>query len=104
MGGGTLDGKTGTIIIDANVGQTIQLPAGTPTFEGYTFLYWQGSEYYPGDEYVVDGDHTLTAVYQKNAPTIPDTGDGMLTWAYVLGGVALVALIVLLIAFFRRRR
>ena len=61
-------------------------------------------EYAWGDEYVVDGDHTLTAVYQKNTPTIPDTGDGMLTWAYVLGGVALVALIVLLIAFFRRRR
>ncbi|MBQ3386722.1 MAG: LPXTG cell wall anchor domain-containing protein, partial [Eggerthellaceae bacterium] len=104
LGGGTLDGQTGTITLDVNVGQTIQLPAAAPTLAGHTFVYWQGSEYYPGDEYVVDGDHTLTAVYEKNAPTIPDTGDGMLTWAYALGGVALVALIVLLIAFFRRRR
>lgn len=22
-----------------------------PTREGYTFLYWKGSEYYPGDSY-----------------------------------------------------
>lgn len=66
-------------------------------------MYWQGSEYYPGDEYVVDGDHTLTAVYQKNAPTIPPTGDGMLTWVFVMGGVAAVALMTLLIVFLRRR-
>ena len=75
LGEGELDGQTGTIIIDANVGQTIQLPSGTPTLAGHTFQYWQGSEYYPGDDYTVDGDHTLKAVFTKNQPTIPDTGD-----------------------------
>ena len=57
------------------MGQTIQLPSGTPTLAGHTFQYWQGSEYYPGDDYVVEGDHTLKAVFTKNQPTIPDTGD-----------------------------
>ncbi|MBR2790767.1 MAG: InlB B-repeat-containing protein [Eggerthellaceae bacterium] len=75
LGEGTLDGKTGKIPIDANVGQPIQLPTGTPVRDGYTFQYYRGSEYYPGDTYIVEADHTLTAVYKKNQPTIPDTGD-----------------------------
>ena len=89
LGEGTLDGQTGTITIDANVGQTIQLPSGTPTLEGYTFKYWQGSEYYPGDDYTVEGDHTLKAVFEKNAPTIPATGD--VTPLGLVLGLALLA-------------
>lgn len=66
LGGGMLDGKTGTITIEANVGDTITIP-NAPTREGYTFQYWRGSEYYPGDKYTVKGDHTFTAVWKKNA-------------------------------------
>ena len=73
LGGGTLDGKTGSITIEANVGDTITIP-NAPTREGYTFKYWQGSEYYPGDKYKVEGDHTFTAVWEKSSsPADNDT-------------------------------
>ncbi len=36
----------------------------TPVREGYTFKYWKGSEYYPGDRYMVEDDHTFTAVWE----------------------------------------
>ncbi|MBR2789188.1 MAG: hypothetical protein IKD70_01030 [Eggerthellaceae bacterium] len=75
LGQGTLDGKTGKVTIDANVGQPYQLPTEPPVLDGYTFQFYRGSEYYPGDTYIVEADHTLTAVYKKNQPTIPDTGD-----------------------------
>lgn len=64
-GGGTLDGKT-SLTIEANVGDVITIP-DAPTRDGYTFQYWKGSKYYPGDKYTVTGDHTFTAVWQKNA-------------------------------------
>lgn len=64
LNGGTLDGKTGTVDIQAGVGSTISiLPA--PTREGYKFTYWQGSEYYPGDSYEVTGNHTFTAQWEE---------------------------------------
>ena len=75
LGEGTLDGKTGKVTIDANVGQPYQLPTGKPIRDGYTFQFYKGSEYYPGDTYIVEAGHTLTAVYKKNQPTIPPTGD-----------------------------
>lgn len=65
LGGGTLDGKTGIITIEANVGDTIKL-LGAPSREGYTFQYWKGSEYKAGAEYKVEGDHTFTAVWEEN--------------------------------------
>ena len=63
--GGTLDGKTGKITIETNVGDVIRLP-GVPSREGYTFLYWKGSEYEADAEYTVEGDHTFTAVWEEN--------------------------------------
>ena len=36
-----------------------------PTREGYTFKYWEGSKYYPGDSYTVSENHTLKAVWAK---------------------------------------
>ncbi len=66
LGGGTLDGKTGTIIVEANVGDKINLP-GAPTKDGYTFKYWKGSEYAAGAEYTVEGDHEFTAEWEQNA-------------------------------------
>ena len=81
LGGGTLAGRTGVIEIEAEEGSTIIVPAA-PTREGFTFRYWKGSVYYPGDLYVVSGDHTLTAVWEVDIsnettppPMIrPDTG------------------------------
>ncbi len=65
LGGGTIDGKT-SLTIEANVGDVITIPQA-PVRDGYTFKYWQGSEYYPGDKYTVEGDHTFTAVWEQNA-------------------------------------
>ena len=57
-----------------NKGDTITLPSALVR-EGYTFLYWKGSKYDPGDSYTVDGDHTFTAMWEKNSekaePEIP---------------------------------
>lgn len=83
LGGGTLAGRTGVIEIEAEEGSTIIVPAA-PTKEGFIFRYWKGSEYYPGDKYVVSGDHTLTAVFEVDTSnevippplTRPDTGTG----------------------------
>ena len=75
LAGGTLDGKTGTITVTANVGDTIELP-GAPSRDGYTFKYWKGSEYEAGAEYTVEGDHEFTAEWEKDtepAPSEPDT-------------------------------
>lgn len=44
-----------------------------PTRKGYQFLYWQGSRYNPGDDYVVDGDHTFTAQWEKETTPTPVT-------------------------------
>lgn len=65
LGDGTLDGKTGSITIEANVGDTIKLP-GAPIREGYTFQYWKGSRYAAGADYKVEGDHAFTAVWEEN--------------------------------------
>ena len=60
LAGGTLDGKTGTITMEANVGDTVKLPKA-PTKKGYAFKCWKGSEYEAGAEYKVEGDHAFTA-------------------------------------------
>ena len=72
LGGGTLDGKTGKLTIEANAGDTIKLP-GAPTREGYTFKFWKGSQYAAGADYKVEGDHVFTAEWEKNATS--DTSD-----------------------------
>lgn len=63
LGGGTLDGKTGTVTIQAEYGSTIKLPA--PTKDGSVFGYWKGSRYEAGAEYLVTGPHAFTAVWEK---------------------------------------
>lgn len=73
LNGGTLDGQTGTITVEATVGDTITIP-DAPTRDGYTFRYWQGSEYYPGDQYEVTGDHTFTAVWEQSADSDSESG------------------------------
>ena len=66
--GGVLRGSTNAIVISAKVGDTIQI-IEAPTRAGYKFLYWKGSEYHPGDAYVVTGDHAFTAQWEvQNEP------------------------------------
>lgn len=83
LNGGTLDGKTGTVTVQVENGTVITLPS--PTREGYTFDYWEGSRYNAGDRYTVNGDRTFTAQWKKNSATpgtddpgktSPKTGDG----------------------------
>lgn len=68
LNGGTLQGKSGRVVILAKEGDTIKLPAA-PYKPGYRFSYWKGSKYYPGDDYVVRDGHTFTAQWEKLAPT-----------------------------------
>lgn len=99
LAGGTLDGKTGTVSLEAEVGKTITLPAA-PTKAGYTFQYWKGSEYKAGAEYTVDGDHTFTAVWaDKNKVEGAKTGDSspVVIWTVLLAAAAVCLLAVLLI-------
>lgn len=62
LNGGTWDGKTGIVTQTVNNGTVITLPK--PTRDGYTFDYWEGSKYYAGDKYKVNGDHTFKAVWK----------------------------------------
>ena len=77
LAGGTIDGKE-TLTIKANVGDVITIPEA-PVRDGYTFKYWKGSEYYPGDKYKVEGDHTFTAVWEKSTKESENNTDGNAT-------------------------
>ena len=50
------------------IGEMIRIPLG-PTKAGFEFDYWQGSQYEPGDLYLVTGPHTFTAVFQPIGQT-----------------------------------
>ena len=73
LNGGSLDGKTGIVTLKEKNGTVITLPA--PIRDGYTFDYWEGSKYYAGDQYTVNGDHTLKAVW-KTATNGSSNSDG----------------------------
>ena len=97
LAGGTMEGQTGTVIVTAAYGDVITMPL--PTREGYTFLYWQGSQYDAGAQYTVEGNHTFTAVWQANPgpqeePRSPQTGDGSTAgfWIMLMGCSAAVGL------------
>lgn len=75
LAGGTLDGQTGTVTVEAAIGDTIKLPAA-PTRTGYNFKYWKGSEYAAGADYKVDGDHEFTAEWERAAYTITFDANG----------------------------
>ena len=75
LNGGTLDGKTGTVEVKIEKGETIILPE--PTRDGYDFDYWEGSKYYAGDEYEANEDHTLTAQWiEQEEPEDPEDPEG----------------------------
>ena len=63
LDGGTYDGKTGSVIFEAEYGTLIKLPA--PTKDGYEFDHWEGSRYEAGAEYEGADDHKFTAIWKK---------------------------------------
>ena len=64
--GGTFNGSSEDIAEDHKDGTVITIHEA-PVREGYEFLYWKGSEYYPGDRYAVTEDHVFTAQWKKSA-------------------------------------
>ena len=80
LNGGTFNGSAEDIVEKYRDGTTILIHE-KPVREGYTFLYWRGSEYQPGDSYTVEEDHTFTAVWEKDKPrtytvTFDENGHG----------------------------
>ncbi len=74
LNGGRLDGKTGTVTLSVNEGDTITLPL--PSREGYTFDYWEGSRYNAGDQYTVTEAHAFRAVWKMNTDKDEDKDKG----------------------------
>ena len=62
--GGILEGSTEPLKEGHRRGEMVSIHRA-PTREGYVFLYWKGSEYYPGDDYTVTGDHTFVAQWVR---------------------------------------
>ena len=103
LGGGTLDGKTGSITIVANVGETIKLP-DAPTKDGFTFTCWRGSEHAAGADYKVEGDHAFTAEWEANTTSsAPRTGDDAGAPVIPLAAAAGISLVVLIACALKRR-
>ena len=50
--------------MDVKLGDIITI-LKAPKREGYSFQYWKGSKYNPGDKYEVVGSHTFTAIWEK---------------------------------------
>ncbi len=106
--GGALRGSTDIYVEEHEEGETITI-LEAPVRSGYTFQYWKGSEYQPGDKYVVEGDHTFTAVWEENVEPVPvpdnkdnpTTGDeaGLLIWM-----VALIAAAILMLGLIATRK
>ena len=111
LNGGTLEGKRGRIIVESYDGDVITVKEA-PAREGYTFEYWKGSKYFPGDQYTVKEDHVLTAVWKKKTdpdPTPDDnngarTGDEshLLFW-FTLMTLSLIGLIAAALTLRRRQ-
>ena len=102
LNGGSFDGSTEAIKEVHEKGTVISIHEA-PVREGYTFRYWKGSRYDPGDEYTVTEDHTFTAQWDKKGAGGALTGDGSHPgiWAALafLAALGLAAMAVM-----RRRR
>ena len=114
LNGGSYEGDTADIVEKYLEGTVISIHA-KPEREGYKFLYWKGSEYQPGEKYMVHEDHVFTAQWEKNGtpdkpdkpdkPTnSPNNGDAEQPVVYsALFGMSLL-LLILLLAVRRRER
>ena len=93
LNGGTYDGSTDDIVEEYPEGTVISIHEA-PERDGYTFDYWKGSEYQPGDKYTVTEDHTLTAQWEKSGSSAPDTSDtnnSGLWIGLIIGSLAVLA-------------
>ncbi len=100
LNGGTYNGSGNNIYENYPDGTVITIHVA-PVREGYTFLYWKGSSYSPGDQYTVADNHVFTAVWEKNSdpsdvPDSPGTGDSSqsafwLTLMLLMTGLSVVA-------------
>ena len=70
LNGGTYGGSPDNIVEDYERGTVIKIHAA-PIRDGYTFLYWKGSEYQPNDSYEVIEDHTFVAQWKKEVEPGP---------------------------------
>ncbi|MBQ6636326.1 MAG: InlB B-repeat-containing protein, partial [Lachnospiraceae bacterium] len=76
LNGGTYEGSEADIVERYPAGTVISIHEA-PEREGYTFDYWKGSAYQPGDQYTVTGDHVFTAQWKKvEAEDDDDDDDG----------------------------
>lgn len=108
--GGNWNGDTASKTQKVKNNAKFKLPEA-PKKEGYTFLYWKGSKYQPGQEYTVKGDHTFIAQWKKNEKTSehntkninksPTTGDSTRLMLYT--GISLAVLIILFVVLKRRK-
>lgn len=57
-------------VVKAKKGDEVALLAA-PVREGYTFQFWRGEAYMPGDTYKVEPGHTFVAVWAPNTPANP---------------------------------
>ncbi len=70
------DGTQVKVYQNVEAGSKFKIPDG-PVRQGYKFLYWEGSKYYPGDEYTVTHeDHTFTAIWEAETITILPGANG----------------------------
>ena len=98
--GGNWNGDTAAKTQQFKENEGFKLPEA-PTKDGYTFLYWKGSKYQPGQVYVVTENHTFTAVWEPNKPAkvrmTPQTGDSsdILLYAGLTALMSVVALLIL---------
>ena len=68
-GGKWTDGSDAVMEYEADLETEFDI-IDAPKRKGYTFVCWKGSEYQPGDKYMVAEDHIFTAEWKKN-----DSGD-----------------------------
>ena len=105
--GGNWNGDTAIKTQQFKENEEFKLPEA-PTKDGYTFLYWKGSEYKPGQVYVVKEDHKFTAQWKKNEvkpepkktekiKKTPKTGDSseMMMYAGIAALMSMGALLIL---------
>lgn len=106
-GGHWADGSTNPRVYEVRRGVVFTIIEGS-SMPGADFLYWEGSQYYPGDRYTVKGDHTFTARYSKRADgamatdpslnvlkvqkvqKLPRTGARSSAHVYLLSGLSLL--------------
>jgi hypothetical protein len=104
LNGGSFGGSTEAIKEVHEKGTVISIHEA-PVRKGYTFRYWKGSEYLPGDRYTVTEDHTFTAQWEKNGRgggSGTNTGDGAHPLLWIM--LALIAALETAVIMIRRRR